>query len=130
MNEKLFSTNISNTTTASNSWEGPETTLEDMLNCMEKVFKEQYKPIIFIWRGPFYSGIRCFQELLDENLPVLRCSKLVDDNTFYLVDGIGIIAGKNAYSKLIKLDFQLIWSDFPLDRVDQNDIFKGMGLIN
>jgi hypothetical protein len=69
----------------------------DMLNAVSPITRIIYVPTEHVW------AIKRPSE------PELRLCKFVDSEKSYILSGVGIVAGKNAYAILVNNGYKLRW---------------------
>ena len=99
------------TKAATTRWQPP---VENLLDSLMKLIE------IYVWRGP---RPRFNKDLF----PKLHCSDLVKEDAAYIVAGVGIVAGVDAYDFLDEVGVILQWSDeyIPLEEQNCFSLLKG-----
>lgn len=74
---------------------------------------------IQIWKGGIFFPAPFITK---KDIPTLEYCPFVDDIAFYIVAGIGIVAGKEAFKILSQLNIHFEWSDthIPLEEQDSD----------
>lgn len=88
------------------------------------------RPTIYIWNGKKTGESRGFRHL--QPLPlkpqIKPSSYLLEEDVFYIVAGIGIVACEKMCKHIEKFDLNLLWSDSPMDFDEQTLLFESLGL--
>lgn len=88
------------------------------------------RPTIYIWNGKKTGESRGFRYLqpLPEKPQIKPSSYLLDEDAFYIVAGIGIVACEKMCKRIEKFNLNLLWSDSPMDFDEQTLLFESLGL--
>ena len=108
----------SNTGTTSNGVGSPEQLVAGLKRMMIDIENFPHNRIK-IWKG---STIFPAPFITKKDIPTLEYCPFVDDIAFYIVAGIGIVAGKKAFKILSQLNIHFEWSDthIPLEEQDSD----------
>ena len=108
-----YSSGITNTSAIS-SPEEDKLSVDKMLEILDKFNKVKRTCILKIWKGP-----NTYLQVKD--LPSITYSKLIPDGICYIMAGVGIIAGIDAFDYLMRIPIVLEWSENYIPLEDQND---------
>lgn len=92
----------------------PDPTSSEIMDSIKKAHDLLFggPKIIEVWKGD--------NTLLPRpKYPQIHKDELIDKDTFYLVAGVGVVAGKRAFSRLKELKYVPVWSDEPPERKEQ-----------
>ena len=92
--------------------------MDMMVFATDRIEEMRRRSFLKIWRGPKRDSplwMWCMYEK-----PALRISELIADNTIYIMAGVGIIAGVDAFKILDSFVMQLEWSDEYIPLEDQD----------
>lgn len=118
----------STSTSAANPLYDEPITLEKIQHAL-KILKKFERPTIYIWNGIKFDDEFWYNNFLRHMLPdkpriIDSEYLLVDDDKFFIVAGLGIVANKKVADILRKLNLNLLWSDYPADFEEQKKMFK------
>lgn len=82
----------------------------DILNHIRKLKEDLYDgpPLIKVWVGERCSRINPLTDY-----PTIQENSLIPTNYIYLLAGVGVICGVNAYEKIWEIGFLAIWDENP-----------------
>lgn len=92
--------------------------IDKLLELKKRIESWPKKPVLFIWKGD-----TSLLPLRDKPLFAIG-QYLQDAHAVYLVAGVGLIAGKKAYEKLLKLNFELRWSQSFMELEEQESLWQ------
>ncbi len=111
----LSNIDIAGTYTSSRNFSVGLTTKE-ILDSIQKVKEELYDgpPLIKVWVGPKRGGFNLINKQLSDH-PLIYENSCIDTNMIYLVAGVGVICGSNAYQRIWEIGYLAIWVEDPPD---------------
>lgn len=118
-----------NTTSAATDCLGKNITIDDIKHTVS-LLKRFDRPTIYIWNGKKIGESRGFRYLLPlpEKPQIKPSSYLLDEDVFYIVAGIGIVACEKMCKRIETFNLNLMWSDSPMDLDEQTLLFESLGL--
>ena len=98
----------SSTCTMNNAtWTSREDIVADILKAKKELQASlDSPPLIEVWRGD--------QDWMRKtDYPLIREDKNIPEDDYYIVAGVGVIAGKKANQRLWELGYMAVWSENP-----------------